>query len=567
MANENGTYGFTERDSRRHRHAAEGNMGIYVNPGNSVFRSALNDDIYIDKTDLISYTNSKLGKYSKYLCVSRPRRFGKSMAADMLCAYYSRGCDSRELFFGLKIEQDPSFEEHLNRHHVIRLDVQQFLGFRRQPEGFIDQIQTRVIRELRKEFPQCIELDQEEQLLMALNEVYAQTGEGFIFILDEWDCVFRMFKEMPHLQMEYLDFLRNLFKGAVYVDLVYMTGILPIKKYGEHSAVNMFEEYSMTNARELGTFFGFTQAEVRAECEKYEVSYAEMAKWYDGYLLGEEHIYNPKAVVDALLQKEFRSYWTGTETYEALKVYIERNFDGLKEAVVEMLGGGSCRINTRHFQNDMTTFKSRDDVLTLLIHLGYLTYNSHTGEVLIPNNEIADEFLNVIEDPGWEGLTESLNRSQQLLEDTWRMDGEAVAAGIEAIHSETTSLLKYNNENSLSCVLYIAYYSAQKYYAKPVAELPTGKGYADLVYLPKKDVEKPALVVELKWNASAEGAIRQIKEKHYTQWIESYTGEMLLVGINYNKETKAHGCVIEKHVKEERKSAGQYPALLTSSEI
>ena len=281
------------------------------------------------------------------------------------------------------------------------------------------------------------------------------------------------------------------------------------------------------------------------------VDYGEMERWYDGYLIGRSHIYNPKSVADALLWKEFRSYWTGTETYEALKVYIERDFDGLKEAVVGMLGGRPCRIRPERFQNDMTTFGAKDDVLTLLVHLGYLSYDGETSEASIPNLEITQEFLNVVDSPQWGGLTEALNRSEELLRSTWALDGEAVAAAMSAIHSETASLLKYNNENSLTCTVLMAYYSAKAYYMNPIMELPSGKGFADVVYLPKRDTGRPALVVELKWNKSARGAIAQIRDRQYASWIQGYTGDILLVGINYDKKSKEHTCTIEAWRKEE----------------
>ncbi|HBA47507.1 MAG TPA: AAA family ATPase [Lachnospiraceae bacterium] len=519
-------------------------MGIYVNPGNNSFREAVNSKIYIDKTDLISYTNTCMGTLQKNLCVSRPRRFGKTMATDMLAAYYSRGCDSGSLFAGRKVEKADSFQMHLNRHNVIRLDVQQFLFQKSHIPVFIHKMQEEVIRELRTIFGDCFDADQ-YGLAGVLKRLYADRGERFIFIIDEWDCVFRLAKEQNEAQKAYLDFLRGLFKGAEYVELVYMTGILPIKKYGEHSALNMFDEYSMTDPRKLWKYYGFTEEEVKAECRKYGVSYHEMEKWYDGYLLGEESVYNPKSVSDALLWKEFQSYWTGTETYEALKVYIDTNFDGLKESVIHMLGGGHCRINPRKFQNDMTTFTSKDDVLTLLVHLGYLTYDKKTEEVFIPNQEIMQEFLDAVDSPGWDGLINALNRSEDLLKQTWAMNGKSVAKGLDAIHNETASLLKYNDENSLTCAILMAYYSAKMYYMNPIMELPSGKGFADVVYLPRRDVNRPALLVELKWNKSAEGAIRQIKKKEYASWIQGYAGDILLVGINYDKRNKKHTCCIE----------------------
>lgn len=523
-------------------------MGLYVNPGNGAFKMSRYSDIYVDKSMLISRTNALYKTEKRFLCVSRPRRFGKSMAANMLSAYYSRGCNSAEIFSGLKIANTPAFQAHLNRHDVIRLDVQQFLFQESHLDIFIDEMQKAVTGNLRKEYGDCFETGP-YGLAGALNQIYAATGKGFIFIIDEWDCVFRIAREQENVQKRYLDFLRGLFKGADYADLVYMTGILPIKKYGEHSAINIFDEYSMIDSRNLGEYFGFTEEEVRQQCGKHGMEYAELERWYDGYLSGGQHIYNPKSVADALMWKKCKSYWTGTETYEALKVYIDRNYDGLREAVIEMLGNGRCKINSRKFQNDMTTFTSKDDVLMLLVHLGYLTFDENTEEVFIPNQEITQEFLSVVDGPAWKGLTDALNRSEELLKQTWALNGDAVAKNMEAIHNETTSLLKYNNENSLTCTVLLAYYSAKMYYMNPIMELPSGKGFADVVYLPKPDADCPALVVELKWNRSARGAIKQIKNKEYASWIQQYTGDILLVGINYSQKTKKHICVIERWKK------------------
>lgn len=524
-------------------------MGIYVNPGNTAFQEAVNSMIYIDKTKLISYTNFVLNTRQKHLCVSRPRRFGKSMAADMLVAYYSKGCDSGQLFAGRNIETDKTFAAHLNQHNVIRLDIQRFLESEHDFNTFISEIEHRITAELAKEFSQYEDFDPDVRLKTALDQIFSHTKTGFIFIIDEWDCVFRLARDHTDCQQKYLNFLRGLFKGSDYVEMAYMTGILPIKKYGDHSAINIFDEYSMIDPKNLGEYFGFTSEEVRNQCQIHSVDYGEAEKWYDGYQMGHFSIYNPKSVSDLLMWKKFKSYWTGTETYEALKIYIDRNFDGLKEAIIGMLGSSRCKIDPSTFQNDMTTFHSKDDILTLLVHLGYLTYDEDSSQVFIPNQEVAQEFLRAVKTGGWDGLTAALERSESLLKSTWALDGNAVSRGLSAIHNETSSLIKYNNENSLTCTILIAYYSAKTYYMNPVMELPTGKGFADVVYLPKPSTDKPALVVELKWNKSAQGAVRQIKDKQYASWIEGYTGEILLVGINYDKKKKEHTCMIERYEK------------------
>lgn len=427
-------------------------MGIYVDPGNTSFEISRFSDIYVDKSMLISRMNAACNTEKRFICVSRPRRFGKSMAANMLSAYYSCGCDSSGLFAGLEIEKALSYKKHLNRHHVIRLDIQQFLFHKSHLEIFIGKIQEAVIKEVRVIFGNCFEVD-EYGLPGVLKQIFADRGERFIFIIDEWDCVFRLAKERKDIQKNYLDFLRGLFKGNEYVELAYMTGILPVKKYGEHSAINIFREFSMLKPGPIAEYFGFTECEVKGLCRKYHVDYKEAQKWYDGYLLGDQHIYNPHAVSELMDNRDFQSYWIGTETYEALKVYIDMNFDGLKEAIIQMLGNGCCTINTRKFQNDMTTFGSRDDVLTLLVHLGYLTYRKSTGEVFIPNQEISQEFLNAVDGSGWDGLIQAIGRSEELLKSTWNLDGKVVAGNLEMIHSETASMLQYNNENSLACTV------------------------------------------------------------------------------------------------------------------
>lgn len=524
-------------------------MGIYLNPGNFSFIESLRSEIYVDKTGLLAYLNRIIGTKQKNICVSRPRRFGKSMAAEMLSAYYSWGYDSKELFNGLEIEKAASFEEHLNKYNVLFLNIQDFLSRAEDISNVIPYLQRTVIKELKEVYGEYFDED-ETRLAMVLEQIFTKTEMGFVFIVDEWDCIFREKRGNVDLQTEYLDFLRTLLKDKPYVRLAYMTGILPIKKYGTHSALNMFEEYSMTNPDMLAEYVGFTEAEVVELCGRYGMDFSEVQRWYDGYLFDGLHIYNPKSVVDAMRRRKLNSYWTQTETYEALKVYIEMNYDGLKDAVTLMLGGGRCRINTRTFQNDMTTFKSKDDVLTLLIHLGYLAYDERKREVFIPNQEIENEYANAVEGAGWGNVIEAIAASEELLEATLRMDYKAVAEGIEAVHMENTSILSYNNENSLSCVISLAYYCARNYYCLK-REMPAGKGFADIVFVPRKEsaADKPALLVELKWDSSAESAIKQIKRGGYVKALEGYEGDVLLVGINYDKGSKEHECLMEMYRK------------------
>ncbi len=520
-------------------------MGIYLNPDNINFKRALNSKIYVDKSELIQYTNSVMNTEQQFICVSRPRRFGKSMAANMLTAYYSRGCDSKELFSKLKISTSDSFEKHMNQYNVIHINMQEFLSESTSMEEMLQMIQKTILFDLTEEFPYVRYFDN-TKLLRSFRDVFAKYGVPFIFVIDEWDCIFRVHKNDLESQKKYLDFLRNLLKDQSYVALAYMTGILPIKKYGEHSAINVFYEYSMTDAKPIEEFTGFTEAEVQVLCGRYHMLFEETKRWYDGYCVDGISIYNPKSVVESMLRGKFSNFWTSTETYEALKEYIELNHDGLRDKVIQMIAGERVKINPEKFQNDMTTFHSADDVLTLLVHLGYLTFDFYTREVWIPNSEVRQEFINSIEDGGWEHVMNAIHQSDTLLNATLDGDEKKVVAGIiEQVHQDNTSILQYNDENSLSCVLSLAYYSAQKSHTI-TREAPAGKGYADLVFAPRRTSNLPAFIVELKCDHSAEEAIEQIKKKDYTDCLKDYSGEILLVGVNYDKKSKVHTCKIER---------------------
>lgn len=526
-------------------------MGSYLNPGNKGFRESLNSEIYVDKTGLIEKTNAVLNTRQKFLCVSRPRRFGKSMAADMLAAYYDREEDASALFDPLKISGTDSYEKHRNQYDVIKVNMQEFLSMTQSMDEMLVMLQKYLIFDLTDHFEGVLFRDK-NNLIQVMKDIYSKTKRSFVILIDEWDCLFREYQQDQDAQKKYLDFLRAWLKDKDYVALAYMTGILPVKKYGSHSALNMFTEYSMTDPGELAEYFGFTEQEVRELCDKYGMSFDEAKTWYDGYQLiahrqtGNEcySMYSPKSVVEAMLRHKFGTYWNQTETYEALKIYIQMDMDGLKDSVIRMLAGESVKVNIGTFSNDMTTFATKDDVLTLLVQLGYLTYNSTEETVSIPNKEVSQEYVNAISTMNWYGVAASLEDSRKLLEALWKMDADAVAAGIEKTHEEV-SILQYNDENSLSCVMNLAFYFAREYYTI-VRELPAGKGFADICMIPRKQyADKPAIVIELKWDKSASGALDQIKEKHYGSALRDYLGNLLLVGINYDKKTKKHECVIE----------------------
>ena len=526
-------------------------MGIYINKGNEEFRSALRGG-YVDKSGLIAVVNNTLLSRQRFSCVTRSRRFGKSLAAMMLYAYYDHSCDSRQLFADLEIAHHPSFEEHLNKYPTIFIDMTDFLSRDMSVMDIVPTLEREVKADVRAAYPEAV-VDPDDDLMAVLTKTALHYGEQFVFIIDEWDAICREALGDEAAMEKYVKLLRRLFKGGnsqrVFA-AVYMTGILPIKKYKTESALNNFTEYSMVDPADMGRFFGFTRNEVQRLAEKYGMDFDELEKWYDGYQIGDElSMFNPNSVIQAVSRHRCRSYWSSTGSFDAVAGYINQNFDGLKDGIIEMLAGGREKVDPTRFQNDMSIVLSKDDVYTVLIHLGYLSFDWQRNECYIPNKEVGGEMVNAVKENRWEGVVKALEQSEKLLEATLRGDADYVAARLDEAHSEHASILKYNDENSLSCVISIAYYSARNDYIM-VREMPTGKGYADIVFLPRKNVSRPALVIELKKDRTARAAIMQIKERRYPQQVEQYTGNMLLVGINYDEDTKKHDCQIEPWRKE-----------------
>ena len=526
-------------------------MALYLNVGNESFQESLNSLIYVDKSPLIEILNKSIKTKNKYFCLSRPRRFGKSVTAQMICSYYAKGQDCSPLFDDLKIASFDDYKKHLNQYDVISINISdEFSRASHNVKSMTDILTKSIVRELKEEYPNCV-ISSPEFLDLTLQEVYNYSKVPFVFVIDEWDCIMREKKEDPDSLKQYLEWLKAIFKDKPYVGLAYMTGILPVKKYGSHSALNMFTEYSMTEPLNLGQYIGFTENEVKDICKQHDVAFNQMQQWYDGYSFKDvPHIYNPNSVVNAATYKKFISYWTKTETFESLQEYIDMNMEGLRDDIVKLIAGEDVIVDVSTFSNDMVTFHSKDDVLTLLIHLGYLAIKGSTNLgviVHIPNEEIKLEFKTCVKNNNrYAGVYDLIKNTDVLLNDIWSLNSEAVAKIFDEAHQDHTSILTYNNENSLANVIAISLFLSTTNTYNVVRELPTGKGYADLVYLPKSGVNKPALLIELKFDKSALTAITQIKEKNYLQFFKDYKGEVLLVGINYSKGTKTHQCIIER---------------------
>lgn len=528
-------------------------MGMFVNPDNSAFQVALNSEIYVDKTGLLEYTNKVMNTLQGYICNSRPRRFGKSITANMLTAYYSRGCDSESMFSELEIATYPDFKKHLNQYDVIHLDVQWCMEPAGGAGNIVSYITEKIIGELREYYPNEVPTGI-SSLPEALSLINNASGKKFVIIIDEWDVLIRDAVTNKNVQEEYINFLRGMFKGTEptkYIQLAFLTGILPVKREISQSALNNFKIYSMLSAGPIASYIGFTQDEVRKLCKHYNRDFDEVRRWYDGYQLGQYHVYNPNAVVNLMTEGEFQSYWSGTASYDGIVPLINMNFDGLKTAIIEMLSGSAVEVDVGSFQNDIESIVNKDDVLTYLIHLGYLAYFGKNRTAYVPNEEIRQELIRATRRKQWNELLDFQQESQALLEATLNMNESKVAEEISKIHSEYASVIQYHDENSLSSVLTIAYLSSMQYYFKPIREMPTGRGFADFVFIPKPEYRSdyPALVVELKWNKNAKTALQQIKDKQYPESVLNYTGNILLVGINYDKDSKQHQCLIEQNEK------------------
>lgn len=538
-------------------------MGIYFNPGNGSFLRARNSQIFVDKTGLIEYLNKRLCTEENCIAVSRARRFGKSHAAGMIDAYYSLGSESSGLFDDTKIAKSSDYKKYMNKYNVIHLDISSFWDFYK--DNIVEKIVEYICDEIREVYED--KLDYSKMINAVLMSVYQISNIQFVIIIDEWDCVIRN-SDNEEIVHKYLQFLHSLFKSEEsksFLALAYITGILPIKKIKDESALNNFREYTMLDSYPITEYYGFTEEEVEILCRENDMDFESAKAWYNGYLIDGKHMYNPNSVAIAMDRHRFDSYWKNTSSFASINTFITMNYTGLKDDIMKMLAGGMVMVETDAFQNDLSEIHSKDDALTALIHLGYLAYDADRKSAYIPNYEVAKAFQMALKTGEWSEISKAISRCDELLMATIDGNAEKVAEIIELAHDTYTSVLKYNDENSLSCVLTMAYFTAPAYY-NIVREMPAGcktsggrlsctdrseteTGFADFVFIPRANAGwRPAMVVELKYNKSADTAIKQIKEKRYQGALAGYSDKILLVGINYDAEgnDKKHTCEIEE---------------------
>ena len=532
-------------------------MGIYINPGNENLKTAINSKIFVDKSLFIGKISEFLNTQQKFICVSRPRRFGKTMIGNLMKAYFSKGCDSLSIFENLQIAEPPKqdnepafdFKENLNKFNVLSVDLGAMFSSSQDKNEVIANLYEKLLEDFRDEFPD-IEFSGKDSVADLIMKAHKKTKTQFIIIIDEYDVLVR--ERIPEdIFRGYLELLNSLFKNnelSPAIALAYLTGILPIVRDKVQSKLNVFEESTMLSPFGMEEFFGFTKKEVQSLCNEYGMDFAECEEWYDGYRIGGIDIYNPNSVVKAMLRRECANYWNVTGSYEVVSDYIKLDYDGVKTAVVDMIAGKEIKVDIGDFENSLDKINTKDDIFTYLVHLGYVNYDKTTGLCRIPNKEIRQEWEKAIKVAcNFAKITEMIKDSEELLELTLEGEADEVAAALDRAHEEVSSIKSYNRESSLQAAIILAYYTAKTKYTI-IQELPAGRGFADIGFIPKNPKD-PAILIELKCNHDADTAIKQIKNKNYPKVFENYLDNLLLVGVNYDKTTKVHECVIEKYRK------------------
>lgn len=505
------------------------------------YERVLRDKIYVDKTMLIEKTNDLLGRDSCYVCITRPRRFGKTINANMLGAYYTVGYDCRALFHGLKIESSDTFEKHLNKHHVIYIDFSRMPDYCNCFDDYLSWINDRLTHDMKTAFG--IEKENHD----SIQDIIYKTKEKYVFLLDEWDSVFYEDFMSEADKKKYLKFLKGLLKDQPYVELAYMTGVLPIAKYSAGSELNMFDECGFLNDPEYEDYYGFSETEVKELCRLYpKPGYEDLVYWYDGYYKSNgSRLFNPRSVSFALSKGFCKNYWTESGPMNEIAQVIEHNVDAVREDIVKLVAGIPVEIKLDGYAATQLDLNNRNEILSAMVVYGFLSY--YDNQLRIPNKELMEKFEQILKRESMGAVSEIVTYSREVLQATINKEADKVAAFIEKAHDKEIPFIKYNDENSMSCVITLCYLYARNYY-KIKREEQSGKGYADFIFKPLKD-GYPAMVLELKYGKSAEEAIQQIKHKHYSDALKDY-GEILLVGINYTEKDKLHTCIIETYHNE-----------------
>ncbi len=538
--------------------------GTFVNPSNVMFRYDLNSKIYVDKSPMINELNELYDTAQRFVCMSRARRFGKTMMASLMTAYYSKGCNSRQLFEKLQLRQHKGWDKYLNSVNVIRIDINSCYSRTIDNSQTIKQLQAAVVAELREQFP-SVQIPNHSSIATAITNIYKELGETFVIIIDEYDYLIRDESVSASLRTEYIELLNSLFKGVnaqEAISLAYLTGILPILRERVQSKLNNFAEYSILNPGPFAQYFGLTDNEVKTLCQEKKADYEMCKLMYDGYVfeksseLTEEadddgepviHIFNPNSVVQAVTRRKYSNYWVATSTLDAITFYIDSNIAGIQDDIRALLKGEKeIEVDVLRYNNNVERFATKDEIFTYLIHLGYLAYDPIKRTCHIPNGEIRGAWLRIMSNAkGFEPIQQMLETGRALIEATENGDAEAVAIALDESHADISSPLTYNRESTMQSAILMAYFYARKDYMV-FSELASGCGYADVVLVPAVP-QKPVIIIELKRDGEPTTAIEQIKSRNYAHAFRYHLGHgAVLVGITYDAEGKHHRCLIEK---------------------
>ncbi len=519
-------------------------MAYFLNSDfkNNEFELMSKDKFFVDKTLLIDEINSLIGIKDRFVCITRPRRFGKTVNAMMLASYYSKNANFKSLFDELEISKETSYLNHLNKHNVIYITLNEVPKANCTYGEFIGRYINLLSEDLKACYP---DLKLKESLSMPdiFTQVCQKYNQSFIFIIDEWDYIFNNNLFSKEDRENFLQFLKDLLKDRPYVELAYMTGVLPIAKYSSGSALNMFKEYNMLNDSKYDKYFGFTLPEVESLCKKQnKVTFNELKAWYDGYKTSSGlDVFNPRSVVYALSDGVCQSYWTNTGPMDEILYYINSDVDAVKDDVVKMVSEVPLEIKLKGYGAEQKELNNRNQILSAMTIYGFLSYCNE--ELRIPNKELRIKFDDALEDKSMGAVSEIVMKSNEMLLATVRKDTKTMEKLIQEAHDINIPVIKYNDENSLACIITLVYLSARSKY-KIVREMPAGIGFADFIFYPN-DKSKPAFIIELKKDSTPDEALKQIQEKRYALALKDYTGQKLAVGIAYDSKLKKHSVKIE----------------------
>lgn len=536
-------------------------MGIYLDSktGYTLYKNETEKLYFVDKSLLLAELFPLVKEGSSYVCITRPRRFGKTVMANMLTAFFSRACNSKELFQSLKISTQKGYEGYQNQYAVISISFNDVAGECESYTQYIKRIEKKLIKDLKRAYPEVL-FEEEESVVDILADIYAENESAkFIFILDEWDYIFHQDFATDQDKKRYLTFLRSLLKDRPYVQFAYMTGILPIAKYSSGSELNMFAEYTMAAEERFSEYFGFTESEVDELFKRYEQKNKDSLKltrdgirmWYDGYhTQAGERLYNPRSVVMALSNNNLGNYWTSSGPYDEIYYYIANDVDEVRDDLARMAAGESIPVKIREYAATAQQLKTKEEIFSAMVVYGFLSYEK--GNVFIPNKELMDKFTEMLQKEPSLGYVYNLAKeSSRMLQATLNKDTQTMEQILEKAHNTEVPLLNYNNETDLTAVVNLVYLAARDRY-RVEREDKAGIGYVDFIFYPEIDRSAAGIILELKVNHSPEEAIRQIKEKKYALKFQGktgekphYTGKILAVGIGYDKVSKMHRCKVE----------------------